>query len=416
MNTRFPLNAARRPLHTLAAVSLAALLAACGGGGGADDTAASPSPAPANGPSAAARAAVLAAGPALAPAPAGLAGNVTCRNQTIGAVSLDTVTVAADSACRLDGTVLAGSVIVQRGASLEALGVDVNGNLQAEGAAHVEVGGGARFGGSVQVKQGGSASIADAAIEGDLQIDAMAGAVSAAGNAIGGNLQVVSNRGGTLLERNRIDGNLQCFENSPVPVYAENSAAGYDGQCAAGTGGGATGGGSGGGVQPAGPLAGNVTCDGLIIGAEDLDTVTVPDGAVCVLEGTRLVGSVLVGRGAVLLASDVEVNGNLQGDGVAEVLVAGASRFGGSVQVKEGGGLSVAGARITGDLQVEKMAGPVVASGNAIGGNLQANENRGGVSLTANRMAGNLQCQANQPAPGGGGNVAQAREDQCEAL
>jgi hypothetical protein len=170
-------------------------------------------------------------------------------------------------------------------------------------------------------------------------------------------------------------------------------------------------------VQPApGGLSGNVTCDGLRIGAVTLDTVIVPANASCVLEGTRLIGSIIVNPGATLNASGVQVNGNLQADGAAQAVVSGTSSFGGSVQIKQGFGASVTGARITGDLQIDAMRGPVTASANAIGGSLQAVGNTGGLALSANRMGGNLQCKENQPAPTGSGNVASAKEDQCRAL
>ena len=233
--------------------------------------------------------------------------------------------VPDDAACSLDGTTLIGNIVVGRGAMLVAAGIAMNGSVQAEGAANVALSG-ASVGGSVQVKQGGSASIGGASITGDLQIDAMQGPVSAAGNQIGGSLQAVGNRGGVSITDNRIVGNLQCKENLPAPHAAGNTAASIEDQCVPGAGGGSGGGsggsGSGGGVQPApGGLSGNVSCDGLRIGAVSLDTVIVPANASCVLEGTRLIGSIIVNSGATLDASGVQVNGNLQADGAAQTVV-----------------------------------------------------------------------------------------------
>jgi len=110
-----------------------------------------------------------------------------------------------------------------------------------------------------------------------------------------------------------------------------------------------------------------------------------------VLDGTRLIGSILIGSGASQTATGVAVNGNLQADGSAQVIVGGASRFGGSVQIKQGGSAS-------------------------IGGNLQAVGNRGGLTVRGNAMNGNLQCKENLPAPSGGGNTAALKEDQCRGL
>jgi hypothetical protein len=164
------------------------------------------------------------------------------------------------------------------------------------------------------------------------------------------------------------------------------------------------------------PLSGNVTCNGLRIGAVALDTVIVPAGAACVLEGTSLIGSLLVGQGASVSATGVRINGNLQAEGAAMTTLGGASRIGGSVQVKDGLSASITGAAIVGDLQFESMSGPVSASGNRLGGNVQATDNRGGVALLSNRMEGALQCTGNLPAPTGSGNVASVRQEQCRDL
>ncbi len=389
-----------------------ALLIACGGGGGA----ATPDGGSAS-PQADASAQALAAGPALVAAPASLSGNVSCRNMSIGPARLDSIDVPADAACRLDGTVLIGNITVGRGAMLDAAGIAMNGSVQAEGAAHVALFD-ASVGGSVQVKQGGSAQGELLRITGDLQIDAMRGAVKAHDNQIGGSLQAVGNLGGLTVTDNRINGNLQCKENNPTTYAAGNTAASIEDQCVETVAGGGSGGSVGsGGVTPApGPLTGNVTCNGLRIGADSLDTVIVPAGATCVLEGTRLIGSIIVNRGATLAASDVRVNGNLQAEGASGTAVSGRSSFGGSVQIKQGVGANITGASITGDLQIDAMSGPVTASANAIGGSLQAVGNRGGLSLSANRMGGNLQCKENLPAPAGSGNAAASKEDQCAAL
>lgn len=393
-----------RPAAIAAACSV---LVACGGGGGdAAPAGGGALPTPSD---SAARA--LAAGPALQSAPATQTGNVSCRNMTIGALRLDSIDVPADAACRLDGTVLIGNITIGRGATLDAARVALNGSVQAEGAADVVLED-TRVGGSVQIKQGGSARVVGLHITGDLQLDANRAALEASDNQIGGSLQALGNLGGLTIVANRMVGNLQCKENRPVPFSAYNSAASFEDQCAAGGGSG-----SGGGVEPpSAPLAGNVTCDGLRIGAIVLDTVTVPAGAVCMLEGTRLIGSILVGPNARLTADGVQVDGNLQSDGASSTVVGGASRFGGSVQVKQGGSASIGGASITGDLQIDAMAEPVSAVANTIGGNLQALGNLGGLVLSANRMGGVLQCKENLPAPTGSGNVATLKEDQCRSL
>jgi hypothetical protein len=156
-------------------------------------------------------------------------------------------------------------------------------------------------------------------------------------------------------------------------------------------------------------------CTGAV-GAVALDNIFVPDGANCSLNRTRAKGSIVVGTGARLHAVSVSVNGNLQAEGAASVVVGGFSTFGGSVQIVQGGSASIDRARINGDLLFDENTGGVAATGNTIGGSLQAFQNLGGVVLRSNRMKGNLQCKENIPAPTGGGNQASSKEDQCARL
>jgi predicted acyltransferase (DUF342 family) len=392
---------------TLAAITVAALLAACGGGGAPSNPAAAPA-------SVGRVAGFTVDVGALVPAATGLSGNVTCDNLAIGAARLDTVIVPPGAACLLEGTALIGSILVSRDATLVARAVRLNGNVQAEGAAFVGVEAGSSVGGSVQIEQGAAASVSGARITGDLQVDAQSGVVDLRGNAIGGSLQAVGNRGGLLIQDNTMRGNLQCKENAPAPVVGGNAAASIEDQCAPG--GASQPVGSGAPTLPVGGLSGNVTCAGLAIGAVSLDTVIVPEGATCTLTGTRLIGSIEVKAGAWLVAEGVSVNGNLVADGAAQVRVDGGSSFGGSVQVKQGGSASVSHTRITGDLQFDAMAGPLAAAGNRIGGNLQAFGNQGGLTVSANAIDGALQCKDNRPAPVGSGNAAAQKQDQCARL
>ena len=162
-------------------------------------------------------------------------------------------------------------------------------------------------------------------------------------------------------------------------------------------------------------MAEEFSCTGAV-GAVALDNLFVPDGATCVLERTRMNGSVVVGRGATLRATSVSINGNLQAEGAAFVGVAGRSIVGGSVQIVQGGGGSIERSRITGDLQFESNTGPVAAAGNTIGGSLQAFQNMGGATFNGNRMNGNMQCKENIPAPTGSGKTTPSKEDQCARL
>ena len=149
----------------------------------------------------------------------------------VGPVSLDNIFVPDGASCVLDRTRANGSVVVGRGARLSATSVAVNGNLQAEGAANVNVEGYSTFGGSVQIVQGQSASISRARVNGDLLFDANTGPLSASRNTIGGNLQAFQNMAGVSVIENSIKGNLQCKENTPAPTGSRNRASSKEDQC-----------------------------------------------------------------------------------------------------------------------------------------------------------------------------------------
>ncbi|MCR5864150.1 MAG: hypothetical protein ACK4PH_17230 [Aquincola tertiaricarbonis] len=150
----------------------------------------------------------------------------------VGAVALDNIYVPDNASCVLDRTRAKGSIVVGHNARLQATSVSINGNLQAEGAADVRVGGASTFGGSVQIVKGGSASIGGARINGDIQFDENVGPLWAGSNVVGGDLQAFKNMAGVTLLNNRMNGNLQCKENIPAPTGSGNRAASKEDQCA----------------------------------------------------------------------------------------------------------------------------------------------------------------------------------------
>jgi hypothetical protein len=133
-------------------------------------------------------------------------------------------------------------------------------------------------------------------------------------------------------------------------------------------------------------------------GTTKLDNIKVPRGATCTLTGVRLKGSIKVGVDATLIATNVKVNGNIQGKEAAQVTVTGAlTKVGGSIQLVEGGGVTLTQIRVKGDVQLF--------------------DNFGAIALSGNRIDGNLQCKENLPEPIGAGNLVQGNaEDQCEDL
>ena len=152
------------------------------------------------------------------------------------------------------------------------------------------------------------------------------------------------------------------------------------------------------------------------IGAIQLDNVFVPDGATCVLEKTRLKGSLVVGTGGKLTAKSVSVNGNVQAEEALKVTITGRSMIGGSVQLVQGYEVNVTGAKVEGTILIDENTGPVTASRNRVNGDVQLFKNSGGARLVDNVIKGNLQCKENTPPPTGSGNVAASKEDQCARL
>jgi hypothetical protein len=165
-------------------------------------------------------------------------------------------------------------------------------------------------------------------------------------------------------------------------------------------------------VVPAAAVADERDCVGAI-GAETVDNLRVPQGAACMLDGTFVQGTVKVERDATLQANAVNVIGNVQGDGAANVVVRG-SRVGGSIQVKQGGAAETSASQVTGDIQYDQQTGALRVADNLVGGSVQVVANRGGIAIVTNTIDGNLQCKENAPPPTGGGNLVHGNaEDQC---
>ena len=347
----------------------------------------------------------------LPPAPAGLSGNVVCRNWRIGAVTLDNVEVAPGASCQLNGTIIRGSLQAQAAASIDANRVQVAGSVQSEQGASVIVRNASRISGDIEVEGGGAVTVRGSTVAGNVMVNGISGAFVARNNTVGGGVQLTDNLGGGEVIGNRISGALQCTGNLPLPNASGNTAASVEGDCAPAAAGGGAG---GGGLTP--PLSGNVTCVGLTIGAVQLDSVIVPAGASCTLVGTRLNGNLEVGASSRLSADSVSVTGGLVSDGAQSLTISGTSSFGGSVQVQRGLAANLLGLSASGDLQIDSMQGPVVATNNRISGNAQVMANRGGVQLSTNRFGGVMQCKDNLPAPTGSGNVATLKQDQCLQL
>jgi hypothetical protein len=155
-----------------------------------------------------------------------------CRT-SLGAISVVNLRVPDGATCRLNGTRLSGNIVVGSRSTLIAMGIRVNGNIQAENSARVNVSSAPLIGGSVQIKQGGSAAIISNRINGSIQFESNSGALSARDNTVGADMQAFQNTGGVTIRGNRIGGNLQCKSNRPAPTGGGNVVRGNkEDQCA----------------------------------------------------------------------------------------------------------------------------------------------------------------------------------------
>ena len=123
-----------------------------------------------------------------------------CRG-TIGAQTVDNLRVPSNASCTLRGTRVQGTVKVETGGRLDASGIRVIGNVQADGHRDVRLVS-STVGGSVQLKQGATATVQR--------------------NDVNGDVQSFTNRGAQTFRSNVIGGNLQCKENVPAPTGGGN--------------------------------------------------------------------------------------------------------------------------------------------------------------------------------------------------
>jgi hypothetical protein len=153
------------------------------------------------------------------------------------------------------------------------------------------------------------------------------------------------------------------------------------------------------------------------LGAVTKDNVRVPQAATCIMDGTRVKGTITVQRGAILRASRIVVIGNVQAEGARRVNINRRSRVGGSVQVVQGFAAAISNSVIDGSIQLTSNSAALSVVNNTVGADIQAFQNTGGIEISDNSVDGNLQCKANVPAPTGGGNIVQGnKEDQCRRL
>lgn len=150
-----------------------------------------------------------------------LADDYTCTG-SVDAITVDNLRVPDNATYTLNSTRVEGNIFVETNTTLHAYDVHVDGNIQAENAARVNVYPGSFVGGSIQIVQSGASDIYGVEIDSDLYFDDNDAFVNAANNTLGGNLQAFQNTGGVSINSNTIGGNLQCKENVPPPVGGGN--------------------------------------------------------------------------------------------------------------------------------------------------------------------------------------------------
>jgi cytoskeletal protein CcmA (bactofilin family) len=154
------------------------------------------------------------------------------------------------------------------------------------------------------------------------------------------------------------------------------------------------------------------SCSGAL-GAAEVQEVAVPEGAVCSLDGTKVHGDVTVGSGAVLVARNASVGGDVEAEGALRVDLTGRSTVVGNLQLQRGGSSLVETSQIDGDLKWEEQGGLLVVRSSTISGNVQADGNSGGVFILDNRIEGDLECEENGPSAAGGNNTVLGGAEDC---
>lgn len=146
-------------------------------------------------------------------------------------VTVENLIVDDDDTCILDGTNITGHLFVHNGATLVARDLRVAGNIEADGARSVDVGGATEVGGSVRIMRGDAAEIDSLTIDGELRMEENSGLIVANGNDVGDDMKINKNVGGVILTGNRVERDLECRQNSPAPTGGGNQADDKEGQC-----------------------------------------------------------------------------------------------------------------------------------------------------------------------------------------
>ena len=138
----------------------------------------------------------------------------------------------------------------------------------------------------------------------------------------------------------------------------------------------------------------------------------------CQLTGTNVRGNVTLFSGGSLIASDVDIRGNLEASR-ADFVAIEDSEIDGSLNLNElvGDNSSIENTEIEGNVSLTNNRSAFEILNNEIGGNVRASGNTGGLSISGNAIDGNLECSGNTPPPVGLGNSVEKKpQGQCQNL
>lgn len=138
----------------------------------------------------------------------------------------------------------------------------------------------------------------------------------------------------------------------------------------------------------------------------------------CMLNGTTVIGNVLVSDGGSLTTNGAQIEGSIQADEADFVLIDQTSVTG-DIQLEEleDGASAVTNSTVNGNIQLIGNNVSLLIDDNQVAGDIQAFDNEGDLEIRDNIVDGNLQCQGNNPAPTGGNNQVNGnKEDQCAGL
>jgi hypothetical protein len=168
-----------------------------------------------------------------APSPTSAPVNPEACNGVLEAITVDSLRVPSGATCTLNGTLVDGNAVVQSSGTLFAQSARINGNLNAQNPARIDLLSGTAVNGNIQITWGGPVRIISIYSGGNLKLEGNSQGHEVSGSQIIGNVDILQNTGGVFISNNSINGNLACSGNVPPPTGDNNSVGGNTtGQCA----------------------------------------------------------------------------------------------------------------------------------------------------------------------------------------